>query len=205
MIFRGKFSWTFPEGQHAEWDQSFEKKPPRDGEQIVCPSLKGVPQRDFFFLIINNRCVLWKVWKIQKDKKNHIEIVHDSTERSTFKIWRFYFLKIWLYLCVYQNCSEAALITFWAGDWLLCCEGCPEWTSVSWGLRDAQQLEHLCLYPLDASGTFSSPSPQLWQLKMSPDIARCPWGGKLPRLRRTGVYLYVFAFFTQLWPVLLTG
>lgn len=62
------------------------KKPHRDGEQIVCPSLKSLFPNGFFFpLIINNRCVLWKVWKIQKDKKNQIEIVNDSTERSTYK------------------------------------------------------------------------------------------------------------------------
>lgn len=49
MIFRGKFSWTFPEGQRAEWEQSFEKKPHWDGEQIVCPSLTSLFPNGFFF------------------------------------------------------------------------------------------------------------------------------------------------------------
>lgn len=55
----------------------------------------------FFFLIISNRCVLLKVWNLQKDKTNKIE-VHNPTKRATLNICHIYYEKC-SYICVYQS------------------------------------------------------------------------------------------------------
>lgn len=69
IFFRGKMHWTFPEGQQAERDQSLEKKPRQDGEQIVCPSLKSLFLNRFFPLIVKGRCVvLQKCRKMKRTK-----------------------------------------------------------------------------------------------------------------------------------------
>lgn len=51
-------------------------------------------------------------------------------------------------ICVYQSCSAVALVTFSAGEFFVV-GGCS-------GHGDVRQSEHLCLYPLDASGIHSS-------------------------------------------------
>lgn len=63
--------WTFPEGQQAERDQSLEKKPHQDGEQVVCPSLKSLFLNRFFPPDCKGQ--MCSVTKMQKDE-NEIEI-----------------------------------------------------------------------------------------------------------------------------------
>ena len=191
--------WTFPEGQRAERDRSFEKKPHWDGEQIVCPSLKSLFPNGFLSppLIINNRCVLLKIWKIRKDKKNQIEIIHDSTGRPTFKIWRFSFFKIQLYLCLNHDCSKAAFVRFWAGDF--CVAGaCPGWNSVSCGLQDAQQLQPRCPYSVVAGGTFSSLLPPGLTAKNVPRRCQMSLGSKSARVEKHWCISIRICIFTHL-------
>lgn len=161
-------------------------------------------------LIRNNRCVLLKIWKTHKDKKNQIEIIHDSTGRPTFEIWRFSLFKIQLYLCLNHDCPKAAFVRFWAGDF--CVVGaCPGWNSVSCGLQDAQQLnggengpvivlqlEPRCLYSVVAGGTFSSLLPPGLTAKNVPRRCQMSLGSKSARVEKHWCISICICIFTHL-------
>lgn len=168
--------WTFPEGQQAERDQSLEKKPHQDGEQVVCPSLNSLFLNRFFSPDCKGQ--MCSVTTMQKDE-NEIEITQLLLREPcwTFGILTFHKCSIVIFVYIRVFSRDVSDILGWR---ILYCGG------LSW--------EHLCLLPARCQWQSLLPPRKLWQLKMSPDLARCPWGAELPRLRSTGVHLYIFAF-----------
>lgn len=64
--------------------------------------------------------------------------------------------------------SNSALLTFWAGRFLLGAIVCM-----------VRCLAASLIYPLDASRISLPQPPKFGQPRLSPDIAKCPWEGKV--------------------------